>query len=147
MGLDWDTLCYYFINEMRFKNNSAPVYISNWVFMWKNLLFYSKYGLSLSIFIWYEVLLRKGDVMGSWEGWLQRIVPEVVAGAFYLEWLAQAHQLFPIKRLSNGFLRFEHFIIHDTMMISPNTQHTFLSMNIRFGFWCRTMTTWFPWFS
>jgi len=56
------------------------------------------------------------------------VIPGVVVGAFFLECSAQFHQLCSVE--SNGLVRFEQLIIHDTKLILPNTQHEFVSMNI-----------------
>jgi len=48
-----------------------------------------------------------------------------VVGAFFLECSAQSHQLYSIESLSNGLVRFEQLIIHDTKLIPPNTQQVF----------------------
>jgi len=66
------------------------------------------------------------------------VMPGVIAGAFFLECSAQSHQLCSIKS-SNGLVRFEQLIIHDTKLIPPNTQHEFFSMNIRLGYRCWSM--------
>ena len=70
----------------------------------------------------------------------------VVVGAFFLECSAQSHQLCSVESLSNGLVRFEQFIIHDTKLIPPNTSWVF-SMNIRLGCRCWSMARWSPWFS
>ena len=64
---------------------------------------------------------------------------EVVVGAFFLECSAQSYQLCSVENPSNGLVRFEQFIIHDTKLIPPNTQHEFFSMNIRLGCRCWSM--------
>ena len=58
-------------------------------------------------------------------------MPGVVVGAFFLECSAQlcSLQLCSVESPSNGLVRFEQLIIHDTKLISPNTQHEFFSMN------------------
>ena len=73
-------------------------------------------------------------------------MPGVVVGAFFLECSAQSHQLCSVESLSNGLLRFEQLIIHDTKLIPPNTQHEFFSMNIRLGCRCWSMVRWSLWF-
>ena len=74
------------------------------------------------------------------------VMPGVVMGAFFLECLAQSHQLCSVESPSNGLIRFEQ-LIHDTKLIPPNTQHEFFSMNIRLGCRCWSMARWSPWFS
>ena len=59
-------------------------------------------------------------------------MPGVVVDAFFLECSAQ---LCSVESPSNGLIRFEQLIIHDTKLIPPNTQHEFFPMNIRLG--CR----------
>ena len=65
-------------------------------------------------------------------------MPGVVVGAFFFEYSAQSHQLCSVESPSNGLVRFEQLIIHDTKLISPNT-HEFFSMNIRLGYRCWSM--------
>jgi len=64
------------------------------------------------------------------------VMPGVIVGAFFLECSAQSHQLYSVESPSNGLVRFEQLIIHDTKLIPPNTQHEFFSMNIRLGCQC-----------
>jgi len=64
------------------------------------------------------------------------VMPGVVVGAFFLECSAQSHQLCSVESPSNGLVRIEQLIIHDTKLIPPNTQHEFFSMNIRLGCRC-----------
>jgi len=64
---------------------------------------------------------------------------------FFLECSAQSH-LCSVESPSNGLVRFEQLIIHDTKVIPPNTQHEFFSMNIRLGCRCWSMARWSPWF-
>ena len=64
------------------------------------------------------------------------VMPGVVMGAFFLECSAQSHQLCSVESPSNGLVRFEQLIIHDTKLIPPNTQHEFFSMNIRLSCRC-----------
>ena len=64
------------------------------------------------------------------------VMPEVIVGAFFLECSAQSQsQLCSVESPSNGFVRFEQLIIHDTKLISSNT-HDYFSMNIRLGCRC-----------
>jgi len=76
------------------------------------------------------------------------ILPGVIVGAFFFECSAQSHQLCSVENLSNGLIRFEQLIIHDTKLIPPNTQHKFFSMNIRLGCRCGywSMARWSLWF-
>ena len=74
------------------------------------------------------------------------VMPGVVVGAFFLECSAQSHQLCSVESPSNGLVRIEQLIIHDTKLIPPNTQHEFFSMNIRLGCRCWNMVKWSPWF-
>jgi len=53
------------------------------------------------------------------------VMPEVVVGAVFLECSAQSHQLCSVESPSNGLVRFEQLIIHDTKLIAPNTQPEF----------------------
>ena len=53
------------------------------------------------------------------------VMPEVVVGAFFLECSTESH-LCSVESPSNGFVRFEQFIIHDTKLIPLNTQHEFV---------------------
>jgi len=53
------------------------------------------------------------------------VMPGVVVGAFFLECSTQSHQLCSIESPSNDLVRFEQLIIHDTKLISPNTQWVF----------------------
>ena len=55
------------------------------------------------------------------------VMPGVVVGAFLS---ARLNLINSVESPSNGFVRFEQLIIHDTKLISPNTQHEFFSMNI-----------------
>jgi len=52
-----------------------------------------------------------------------------VMGALFLECSAQSHQLYSIESPSNGLVRFEQLLIHNTKLIPPNTQYEFFSMN------------------
>lgn len=45
----------------------------------------------------------------------------------------------------NAFVRFKQLIIDNTKLIPANIQNVF-SMNIRFGYRCWIIATWFPWF-
>ena len=74
------------------------------------------------------------------------VMPGVIVGVFFLEYSAQSHQLCSVESLSNGLVRFEQLIIHDTKLILPNTQHEFFSMNIRLGCrcWSIARSPWFP---
>ena len=49
-------------------------------------------------------------------------MPGIVVGAFFLECSAQSHQLCSVESPSNGLVRFEQLIIHDTKLIPSNTQ-------------------------
>jgi len=73
-------------------------------------------------------------------------MPGVVVGVSLFECSAQSHQLCSVESPSNGLVRFEQLIIHDTKLILPNTQHEFFSMNIRLGCRCWSMARWSPWF-
>jgi len=53
------------------------------------------------------------------------VMPGVVVGAFFLECSVRSHQLCLVESPSNGLVRFEQLIIHDTKLILPNTQHEF----------------------
>ena len=69
-------------------------------------------------------------------------MPGVVVGAFFLECSAQSHQLCSVENPSNGFVRFEQLIIHDTKLILSNIQQEFFSMNIQLGCRCWSMARW-----
>ena len=64
------------------------------------------------------------------EYFLLFVMPGVVVGAFFLECSDQSHQLCSVESPSNGLVRFEQLIIHNTKLIPSNTQHEFFSMNI-----------------
>jgi len=65
---------------------------------------------------------------------------------FLLRCSAQTHQLKSIPISCNGFVRLEQLVIHDTLLIPPNTEHNLGAMDIRLcrGCWCMARLT--PWF-
>jgi len=56
-----------------------------------------------------------------------------------------SHQLKSIPILCNGFVSLEQVVVHDTLLILPNTEHKLGAMDIRFchGYCMVGLTLWF----
>jgi len=71
------------------------------------------------------------------------VVSLLVLRPFFFQCSAQAHQLKSITY--DGFGRLEQFVVHDTLLIPPNTEYKLRAMDIRICCECWCMIGLTPW--